>query len=397
MTGCGAEVDPELLAATPGVDGVVPNHAKGEVVRAVRERAGDAPGWVWSEAGYDEMLSRHPMDREWPTDPQAPPLPKLVGRTRTFLKVQDGCNAFCTYCVIPYGRGPARSQTIDQVVGQVQGLVSRGVREVVLTGINLGEFGIERGQGPELEQLVQAILGQTEVERLRLGSLDPTEITPGLFQLMEQDPRLCPHLHVSVQALDDRVLKRMRRKYGVGEVLACLDRVVGLRTELKPWVEMDLITGFPGESHDRFESAARLLSGAPWDRLHVFPYSERSGTPATRLDESVERGERLHRGRVLRQMSLERVGARYRAECAPGQVHEIVAENPSPAHARTLTGLTPNYLKVELTLGEEQPLGQWWNQILRVRPVGVEVDPVSGDAVIQGERVAPPSTNQRVT
>ena len=345
ITGCSAEVDPERLAASRGIDYVVGNRDKPKLVEIVLEKIRKAAELRASEAGdrdagtgngaalagangaiagvrrgevlgvaqgYREMTSRHPIDREWPATESAfsGSLDESSSshRTRAFLKIQDGCNAFCTYCVIPYGRGPSRSISIPDVISQVKNLASQGVREVVITGINIGDYGTDWSEGMQVEQLFEAILGETELPRLRVSSLDPSEITPGLMKLVEKDPRFCPHFHVSLQSPHPRILRLMKRKYSEKEVRECLTKISELAAPAGGvFVGMDLITGFPGETDEEFEWTVKALEELPWSRLHVFPYSERSGTPATRLPGSVPPAVRAVRAEKLRALSLERL------------------------------------------------------------------------------------------
>ncbi|HTL11376.1 MAG TPA: radical SAM protein, partial [Bdellovibrionota bacterium] len=326
MTGCSVEVDPQALAKVAGVDYVLSNRDKprfGALLGAAL--SGPTSGQVDPSApvadilgdarGYEQLLSKHPMDREWPLpealsflsseDRREDSHMSSAARTRVFLKIQEGCDSFCTFCIIPYGRGPGRSLRVGDLVGQVERLCAAGAREVVLTGTNIGQYGMDWSEDKSLrlEELCRALLERTSIERLRVSSLDPVEITPGLLGLMESDPRFCPHFHVSLQSPHPKILRLMKRKYGAAEVRSALESIAGLRTNPAPFVGMDVITGFPGETREEFEWGLGVLDSLPWSRLHVFPYSERKGTPATRLPGSVERGERLRRAEALRALS----------------------------------------------------------------------------------------------
>lgn len=402
LTGCGAEVNPELYAATAGVDYVVGNSDKARLAMLVSEAtqgALPAHSVLGRVAGYDEMISRHPMDREWPLPRESffAATPADAGRTRAFLKIQEGCNSFCTFCVIPYGRGPARSLEIKEIVSQVTALVDSGVQEVVISGTNLGDYGMDWPDGrPELERLFRAIFGETRLLRLRVGSLDPTEITPGLRQLMKDEPRFCPHFHVSLQSPHSRVLKLMKRKYGFAEVEACLQSLAKMRAPVGGvFVGVDLITGFPGESVADFEWTVEALRKLPWTRLHVFPYSERQGTPATRLPGIVPMGERNRRAKILRELSLERLRAAYQeilVNCLQQgtELSEVLVEGdckgPNPQQ-RWTPGYTPNYIRILIPSSKELPELSLRNQRLRVRPTELYVDRSAGDVCFIGQWV----------
>ncbi len=396
FTGCAAEVDPERFAREKGIDWVVGNQDK-ERLATLLENAtsevGAAPSNLLGRAtSYGELVSRHPMDREWPVVEQgflAEANEGATHRTRAFLKIQDGCNSFCTYCIIPYGRGPARSLSIEAVVDQVNALVGQGYREVVLTGINIGEFGVDWAGERKVSDLVRAILSGTSLERLRVSSLDPSEIDGPLTKLMETDSRFCPHFHVSLQSPHGRVLRAMKRKYRDEDVVECLERVAGVaRIPGGVFVGMDLITGFPGETDDEFAWTLERLRALPWTRLHVFPYSERSGTPATRLPGSVPPQERARRAKVLRALSLERMAqvfreaqsdySRERDGWADGVLFESPVKGPDGSEG-WWAGYTPNYQRVLVRSSEDLR-----NQLKRVRIQDTILDRVAGEACFLG-------------
>jgi threonylcarbamoyladenosine tRNA methylthiotransferase MtaB len=417
LTGCGAEVEPEKLAATPGVDYIVGNQSKpglvelvlaaidsrvelradGEVTSLIRQA--QVLGKVQS---YGEMSSRHPMDREWPSPEKSfftPPAGHEgeAARTRAFLKIQEGCNSFCTYCVIPYGRGPNRSLRIPEVVEQVRILVSQGVREVVVTGTNIGDYGTDWAPTLQHVELFRAILDETGLERLRVSSLDPTEVTHELRALMASNPRLCPHYHVSLQSAQTRVLKAMKRKYDASQVEECLNAISDLPAPAGGvFVGMDVITGFPTETEEEFNEGVERLKQLPWSRLHVFPYSERSGTPATRMKPVVPKQERVRRAKVLRDLSFERLKQRHEQALAQLKhsgrpLQAILLEGGVKApdgQVRWIAGYTPNYLRVLLPLrredGTERTVSELSNQLAHAWPGELVLDRESGDIAILG-------------
>jgi threonylcarbamoyladenosine tRNA methylthiotransferase MtaB len=395
LTGCGAEIEPERLAGAPGVSYVVGNSDKSRLADLIlkawesarsqgrqlrKESGGEILGQV---RNYTQMLSRHPMDREWPLGELRAPELSSRSRTRVFLKVQEGCNSFCTFCVIPYGRGPARSHDPQEVVREVARLSAAGVREIVLTGTNLGDYGVDLDEtqatrhprGFAFEMLVRRVLSETSIERLRLGSLDPTEITPGLIDLVrESNSRLCPHFHVSLQSVDTRILRGMKRRYTAIEVRQTLERIA---TELPhAFVGMDLITGFPGETDAIHDASARTLEELPWTRLHVFPYSERTGTPATRMPGSIAGPLRLERTRELNRLGLSRHERWVRQQLAAsgGSLPKVLIEHPARWGGdglQYLSGYTPNYIRV-LAEGDSQTA---WNRTTDLVAREVSIDP----------------------
>ncbi|MEK7692472.1 MAG: radical SAM protein, partial [Bdellovibrionota bacterium] len=222
VTGCAVEVNPDAFRAEVSTGGtiLVGMRDRAKLASVVHQRAE-----LGEVQGYGELASRHPMDREWPAvDAGYGTLAEraTADRTRVFLKIQEGCNTFCTYCIIPYGRGPSRSLDIADAVARARDLVETGAREIVLTGTNIGEH-------EDLDRLVAALLEKTTIERLRISSLDPSQITPFLFRLAEEEARFCPHFHVSLQSPLTRILKLMKRGYTTSEVVACLERLGSIR------------------------------------------------------------------------------------------------------------------------------------------------------------------------
>jgi threonylcarbamoyladenosine tRNA methylthiotransferase MtaB len=400
VTGCSAEVDPERLARSKGIDYVVGNRDKPRLVELVlgkvAERASAPARAIECEPaellgvveGYDELRSRHPMDRDWPLPEEA--LERIGSgdsrRTRGFLKIQEGCNAFCTYCVIPYGRGPSRSLTPDEVVARAGRLVGQGPRELVITGTNIGDYGTDLGEDPvkALVALLSRLFAETPVERLRVGSLDPLEITPGLIALMEREPRFCPHFHVSLQSPHARVLRMMKRRYGFDEVRRCLEEIAARLPSA--YVGMDVITGFPGESAEEFEWGVERLRELPWTRLHVFPFSEREGTPATRLPGVVPPAERRERARRLAELSLARLRERVAAVAARGRMDGILLESPVRARdggVEWVAGHSREYFRALVRAGAHEVAGLR-NRVVSVAIDGIDVDAPAGEVSLVG-------------
>jgi threonylcarbamoyladenosine tRNA methylthiotransferase MtaB len=413
VTGCAAEVDPERLTASKGIHYVIGNRDKPKLVELILEKLKSSAGEPRPEQGevlgvaqgYEEILSQHPMDREWPIGEgtfEAPPthLDGHSGKTRAFLKIQEGCNSFCTYCIIPYGRGPSRSLRPREIIAQVRKLVSEGIREIVITGTNIGDYGSDWAESPQHGELFRMILSETSLERLRVSSLDPTEITDEILALMASEPRFCPHFHVSLQSPHSRVLRLMKRRYGFDQVKSCLEKIAQVPAPLGgSFVGMDVITGFPGETESEFEWGFEALQGLPWTRLHVFPYSEREGTPATRLPGSVRQEERLRRARRLNELSLVRMREHHekvlsqalrnglalkgvlleRAGRPPeGMSQELAAQFAGVE--RWQAGYTSNYLRVFVP---EAPGSR--NELVSVKPLGLACDPQNGDVAFVGQ------------
>lgn len=395
-TGCGAEVDPEGALGVSGIGAVIGNQNKHEAGRLIAEwmaKPSETPSILGSVTRYEDLASRHPVDREWPLAEggaiPAGPLPEEASsfRTRAFLKIQEGCDSFCTYCIIPYGRGPARSLSIESVIGRIEALVEQGVREVVLTGTNIGDYGLDWSGSLQADALLERILSGTRLERLRIGSLDPVEISPKMLALMEEYPAFCPHFHVSLQHTESRILRMMKRKYGLEQIESLFENLSAMRR--KPFVGIDVIVGFPGETDDEFSKMKDRLKrwGGHWNRLHVFPYSERAGTPATRLPNAVPQSLRKQRARELQALSLDQLtrshaGSGLRGGVLKGVLLEGAVRGPDGSR-EWISGYSPDYQRVLVPLSILK--GQGRNQVVEVRVERWVVDRASGEVSWIGE------------
>lgn len=372
-TGCLAEVDPEQLSGVPLSEerkvAVVRNSAKDNLETVVAEWlggvleeqkslvTGDRPGW------HKKILeNRNPNESV-----------SASMRTRAFYKVQDGCNAFCAYCVIPLARGRSRSLPSTQVVREVQAIVESGVKEVVLTAIHAADY---ESDGLDFTGLVEKVLNETSVARVRLTSLDPAEIPDRLLDLMAKNSRLCPHFHVSLQSANGRVLSAMKRGYSEREVE---ERLTAIHQRLPhAYVGMDIIAGFPGETDEEFEDGLQRLERLPFTKAHVFPFSVRRNTAAARLvlaGLAVPPAKIHERAAKLRDLSDRKFRASLEAKV--GTMAEVLVEEKrvTVGSRACSTGHARNFHKV-LIPGQHQP-----NQLFRARIVGVHQDLLKGELV----------------
>ncbi len=296
VTGCAAQTKPEDFSQMAEVERVIGNEEKL-----------DAKAWRTDDkiAVGDIMAVKHM---------RAHSIDSIDGRARAFVQVQNGCDHRCTFCIIPFGRGNSRSLAMDDVVAQVRRLTERGYREVVLTGVDITSYGADLAGTPRLGTLVKRILRDVpELARLRLSSIDSVEADADLFDALANEPRLMPHLHLSLQAGDDLILKRMKRRHARADAIAFCDQVRALRPDVA--FGADIIAGFPTETEDMFSRSLDLIDECGLTTLHVFPFSPRPGTPAARMpqvDRSVAK-ERAHRLRekgeaALRQHLAREVG-----------------------------------------------------------------------------------------
>jgi threonylcarbamoyladenosine tRNA methylthiotransferase MtaB len=300
-------------------------------------RARRIPGVAWAipNADKDRAVARITGRAASP----APWAPGRWGHTRAFLGVQDGCDHACTYCVTQVLRGPARSRPLDAVVEEVRALVDQGAQEVVLTGVCLGAYGRDRDLDRGLAALVAALLERTAVPRLRLSSIEPWDVDARLVRLWE-DPRLCRQLHLPLQSGSDAVLRRMGRRITTAAFARRVARVREVAPDIA--VTTDVIVGFPGETADDVTASLAFVERMAFARLHVFPYSERAGTPATRLPDPVPPPERKARAARMRKLG-RRLAAAYRRRFL-GQTLEVLWERRD-AQGRW-RGWTDNYIAV---------------------------------------------------
>ena len=311
VTGCAAQIDPAAWARLPGVDRVLGNLDKLK-----------PESWQVGAAGAvsDIMAAR---------ETAAHLVTEFAGRVRAFVQVQQGCDHRCTFCIIPFGRGPNRSVPIGAVVAQVRALVAAGYQEVVLTGVDIASYGPDLPGAPSLGQLVRRLLALVpELRRLRLSSIDPAAIDDELWRLLGEEDRLLPHLHLSLQAGSDLILKRMKRRHLRADAAAAVRRARSLRPGVA--IGADLIAGFPTETEALFRETLDFVAEAEVAFLHVFPYSERPGTPAARMP-SVPVA--LRRERAARLRAAGRVVAGRFLDAQVGRTISVLTETGDSGHS----------------------------------------------------------------
>lgn len=332
VTGCAAQTEPETFAAMPEVTRVIGNAEK---MRPETWTALAAPDFGTERVIVDNIMAVRET---------AGHLIDGFGRHRAYVQVQNGCDHRCTFCIIPYGRGNSRSVPAGVVVDQINRLVDRGFAEVVLTGVDLTSWGADLPGTPRLGDLVRRILKLTGVQRLRISSIDSIEADPALMEAIATEPRLMPHLHLSLQHGDDLILKRMKRRHLRDDAIRFCEEARSLRPDIA--FGADLIAGFPTESDAHFEQSLKLVQDCGLSFLHVFPYSPRKGTPAARMPQL--------RGDVIktRAARLREAGAAALQRHLAGQVGRMAAvltEGPR-------IGRTPQF--AEVAFDRDMPEGQ---------------------------------------
>ena len=327
VTGCYAQISPDAVAAIDGVDVIVGTKDRHRIVDIVEEarrshRKITAVGDIMSAREFEDI-----------------PLFAVPARTRAFLKIQEGCNKFCTYCIIPYARGPLRSRPLASVISEAEKLIAAGFKEIVLTGIHLGAYGRDLDQGITLTDVIRSLLSLEGLIRLRLGSLDSIEVSEELIDLMATNKKLCPHLHLPLQAGDDQVLRRMNRPYTTEEYRYLVHSVVARIPDIA--ISTDVIVGFPGETETMFENSLQFVESMDFAKIHVFPYSRRAGTPAAAFPDQVPENEKRRRAHLM-QAVADRSADKFQRRFLGRQL-TVLFETESDG---IVDGHTANYLRV---------------------------------------------------
>jgi len=365
ITGCYAQRAPAELAALPGVTCVIGNSHQARISGLALELASGASPEPASGAvdfvPADELQSYLPPsgaakiitgDIFEQSSVQVAPSTFMAGdRTRPILKVQDGCNNRCSYCVIPFVRGRSRSLPPGQVISQIQALSEAGVKEIVLSGINLGSYGRDFSPRVDLRDLLQRILGETPIERLRFSSIEPQDVTEDFVSLMASSARLAPHFHVPLQSGSDRILKAMHRWYRAAHYAQRL-RVIR-RAMPHAAIGADVIVGFPSERVEDFRETVAFIDGLPFTYLHVFSFSARPGTAGAALGEPVPASVIRERARVLRALGRKK-SAEFRSSQSGCTVRALTLARSGVDWTEAITG---NYLK--LRVPGRRPANQW--------------------------------------
>ncbi|MFQ5848420.1 MAG: tRNA (N(6)-L-threonylcarbamoyladenosine(37)-C(2))-methylthiotransferase MtaB [Candidatus Methylomirabilales bacterium] len=343
VTGCYAQAAPERVAAVEGVDLILGNAEKMELMRHLRSAAWDAGDLGTDAEQQGKNTARTCVGEIGAVRTfQAAPAPERPDRTRPFLKIQDGCNFACTFCIIPAVRGPNRSLPPDEVVKEGRRLAAAGHPELVLTGINLGTYGWDLRPRTSLTALLRRLLDETAIPRIRLSSLHPHEVGPEMVRLMGGSSRLCRHVHLALQSADDDVLRRMARSYRARhfrEVVTRLSHEVpGIA------IGVDVIVGFPGESEAAFERTRAVLEELPVSYFHVFTYSRRSGTRAAAMPGQVPPKAKARRNRILRELGARKFLAFKQGFL--GRTLSVVILEERDKQTGFLQGVSDNYLGV---------------------------------------------------
>jgi threonylcarbamoyladenosine tRNA methylthiotransferase MtaB len=329
VTGCYAQVAPEDIARIPGVTLIAGTAEKENISQIIEHLVKGAPQLLVSDIRQAREFSRlNPL--------------KFPGHTRAFLKIQDGCNSFCSYCIVPYARGPSKSLPEREVFHKIETLARTGYREMVLTGIHLGVYGQDMIPPSNLFNILEYVEKNKIIERLRLSSIEITEITDDMIRLMKKSATLCRHLHVPLQSGDDRILSAMRRNYDSAFFKKRLEEIHQALPDIA--LGIDVMIGFPGEGEEAFNTTLKLIEELPVAYLHVFPYSERPGTPAKELSGKVNEAVKKRRSEVMR--NLGRMKRNTFSERFIREELAVLVEDKKDKDTGFMKGFSDNYIPI---------------------------------------------------
>ena len=363
VTGCYPQTAPEEVRAIAGVDVIIGNQERARIVELVEQALEN------KQTEILDNVQKMTVDTKF----EELGVGTETDKTRAFLKIQEGCNQYCTYCIIPYARGPLRSRSLESIRSEVAKLVEAGYKEVVLIGIHLGCYGKElakEGKHITLYDAVQAVLSVEGMCRVRLGSLESVEVEPRLLELMAREPRLCKHLHLPLQSGCDKILQAMHRPYDTARFTQLLQQIRAQVPDVA--ITTDIIVGFPGETEEDFATTLAFAEKCGFAKMHIFPYSKRKGTPAEKMPNQVDeavKGERAARlaavDEKLHQAMLKQM---------VGKTEEVLFEQP--VDAVHMEGLCGPYLRVVVPGTSELA-----NTIAQVKITGIVDDWLTGEIV----------------
>jgi threonylcarbamoyladenosine tRNA methylthiotransferase MtaB len=357
VTGCYGQVYPHELIGIKGVDVISGNRGKDSLPEIVAHGIHHDPPLVLKEDFGPSYPFEHTKIKEF------------GGRTRAFLKVQDGCDCFCSYCIVPRARGPIRSLEPEKVMGDLDDLEQSGYREVVLTGVNLGRYGLDLGNGINLTRLLTEINNKRRALRIRLSSLEPTEIDLELIQLIAKSDLFCRHFHISLQSGDDSVLRLMNRHYTAeaftSVVRDIVERIPGVS------IGIDVLVGFPGETQSAFHNTFSLLEELPVTYMHVFPFSKREGTAAARFPEQIDNKMVKERAFLLRKLDKQKRNVFWSRQI--GETFQVLTEGWDPREKNVIRGLSDNYVRFRFSSTKKST-----NEMVKIKATEVTQKGIKG-------------------
>lgn len=358
VTGCYTQTQPDEVAAIPGVSLIVGHQDRERIVELCEEALGrDVPiravNNIWQAREFEEI-----------------PIETFSQATRAVVKIQEGCNVFCTFCIIPYARGKPRSRDPESVLAEVERLAGQGFREVVLTGIHVGSYGKDVRYRFTLEEVMERVAAVPGIERVRLSSIEPKHVTDRLIDLMANNPKIARHLHLSLQSGSETVLRRMKRAYTAQQFREKVERIKAQMPDCG--LTTDVIVGFPGETEAEHQESMAFVREMGFSRIHVFPFSARQGTPAATMPDQVTRAVKEARTREMIALGDE-LQRQFHSRFL-GQQLLVLAEEEAETDEGWLEGYTHNYIRVRFQAGDELK-----NTLVPVRLTALADDYVAGE------------------
>ncbi len=339
VTGCHAQTDPELMGQIDNIDHIVCHRDKGKIADCIHPSLAHSP-----KAPFKFSAPDHGADNQFLTFEK----PVVGSMTRAYLKIQDGCNAFCTYCIVPYARGGSVSMPPTQVHHHMKGLAAKGFNEVIITGIHTGMYGLDLNPSTTLAALVKQMDKNKWVEQIRISSIEPGEINQDLIDLASPGHILCDHFHIPLQSGDDDILKRMKRPYSAAQFESVIQKIH--HSLPLAGIGLDILVGFPGETDQQFKNTYDLIKQLPVSYLHVFPFSARKGTPAFHFNDKVPTDVIKKRCAAMRELDKEKRAAFIRANQRK-KLRGLV-QNSDDKNTGMLKAVTSNYLTISIEKDE---------------------------------------------
>ena len=359
VTGCYAQTNPAEIMRIPGVSLVIGTKERDKIVEQVRQliNTNDLPrNAVTPYSGREKFEELTAVE--------------FSGRTRATIKIQDGCQNFCSYCIVPYARGPVRSMPPQKILEKVSEILCRGYKEIILSGIHLGVYGVDLPGQPSLAFIVEKVASMPGLQRLRLGSLEPQDVSDELVDLFAKNQVLCPHIHLSLQSGSDIILQRMNRRYTTSDFYGLVEKI-RRRSNRTIAVSTDLIVGFPGETEELFEETVKFIQKIGFSRIHIFPYSLRPGTLAARMTNQISSAVKKQRVQVIKRIA-NKMSADFHAKFIGKNVEVLVEEKKG-----NWLGYSKEYIQVLFVNGEEDLK----NQLVKVKVISADSEGVRGERV----------------
>jgi len=359
VTGCYAQTEPDEIKKIKGVHYIIGHAGKHKIPEIITST--EKKDFVFPVTIYNDIINEKTFKQ----------MPVALGeRTRPFLKIQDGCNAFCTYCIVPYARGRSRSMPLKNILNNIIRIKKSGYREVVLSGIHLGRYGLDLSPQTNLTELIKHINKSRAIERVRLSSIEPLELTEAIIKTVAESDIFCRHFHIPLQSGDDSILKKMRRPYTRSMFRKLLYRIHELIPDAA--IGVDTIIGFPGETEEAFENTYNLIEELPATYLHVFPFSSRKGTPASNFPDKVPSKIIKERCKTMRDLGNIKKKEFYKKNI--GKKVEVLIEAKRDKATGFLKGMTLNYLPIFLS----------GNDDLKNTIVDAEIEKINNDNSLLG-------------